>query len=334
MRLKTFTAPTTAEAMRMVRAEMGDDAIIVSTQRDTNGGAARVTAAVEDFSDEHESFATGGGGDLGKTETAIREALNFHGTPPRLTERLIEEACSLKSGNPTLALAGALDAHFGFKPLGEAGDAKPIMLVGPPGAGKTITAAKLAARSTLAGHKPDIATIDTKRAGGVEQLSVFTRILNLDLKTVETVNEISRLAETWKQGGPVYIDTMGVNPYSDTEMETLDLFIKAAGAEPVLVMAAGCDAMEAADTATSFSLIGAGRLLATRLDIARRLGGILAAADVLAAGHMKFCNVSITPHVADGLSPINPASLARLIMPGSTETTQELEPSPMTEAIL
>jgi flagellar biosynthesis protein FlhF len=334
MRLKTFTAPTTAEAMRMVRAEMGDDAIIVSSQRDADGGGARVTAALEDFADEHEDFGAVGGADLRKTESAIREALNFHGTPPRLIERLIEEAGCLKADNPTLALAGALDAHFGFRPLNESGDAKPIMLVGPPGAGKTITAAKLAARATLAGRKPYIATIDTKRAGGVEQLSVFTRILELDLKTVKTVDEMRRLAETWKEGGPIYIDTMGVNPYSDTEMETLDQFIKAAGAEAVLVMAAGCDAMEAADTATSFSLIGARRLLVTRLDIARRLGGTLAAADVLASGHMKFCNVSITPQIADGLSPINPASLARLIMPGSTETMQELEISPMTEATL
>ncbi len=333
MRLKTFTAPTTAEAMRMVRAEMGSEAIIVSSQRDMDGGA-RVTAAVEDFAEEHDDFRYGGGWDSRQVEAAIRQALNFHGTPPRLTERLIEEACALKADNPTLALAGALDAHFGFKPLDEAGDTKPIMLVGPPGTGKTITTAKLAAQSTLAGHKPHIATIDAKRAGGVEQLSVFTRILGLDLKIVESVDEMFQLAETWQEGSPVYIDTMGVNPYSDNEMETLSQFIKAADAEPVLVMAAGGDAMEAADIATSLSLIGAGRLLVTRLDIARRLGGILAAADVLASGHMKFCNVSITPQVADGLSPINPGSLARLIMPGSTETPEQLEPAPITEAAI
>ncbi len=48
MRLKTFNAPTLAEAMEAVRAEMGDDAIIVSTQRGAEGGGARVVAALED----------------------------------------------------------------------------------------------------------------------------------------------------------------------------------------------------------------------------------------------------------------------------------------------
>lgn len=33
MRLKTFTVPSTTEAMRLVRDEMGEEAIIVSTRR-------------------------------------------------------------------------------------------------------------------------------------------------------------------------------------------------------------------------------------------------------------------------------------------------------------
>ena len=40
MRLKTYTAPTMAEAMEMARQEMGEDAIIVSTQRGTGGHGA------------------------------------------------------------------------------------------------------------------------------------------------------------------------------------------------------------------------------------------------------------------------------------------------------
>ncbi|PIR17362.1 MAG: GTP-binding protein, partial [Elusimicrobia bacterium CG11_big_fil_rev_8_21_14_0_20_64_6] len=47
MRLKTYTAPTTAEAMAIVRRELGDQAIIVSTQKDADGRGARVTAALE-----------------------------------------------------------------------------------------------------------------------------------------------------------------------------------------------------------------------------------------------------------------------------------------------
>ena len=47
MRLKSFTAPTMAEAMEMVRIELGDDAIIVSTQRAAGQKGVRITAALE-----------------------------------------------------------------------------------------------------------------------------------------------------------------------------------------------------------------------------------------------------------------------------------------------
>ena len=100
-------------------------------------------------------------------------------------------------------------------------------------------------------------------------------------------------------------------------MDHLSGLVQAAGAEPVLVLAAGGDAMESADIAASFAAIGAGRLVVTRLDMARRLGSILAAAD---AARMRFSDVSITPQVADGLSPINPLSLARLIMPHTPQS--------------
>ena len=61
-----------------------------------------------------------------------------------------------------------------------------------------------------------------------------------------------------------------------------------------------------------FCRAGAHRLLVTRLDAARRLGSVLVAADT---AKLKFCDLSVTPHVAEGLTPINPVSLARLLLP-------------------
>ena len=199
------------------------------------------------------------------------------------------------------------------------------MLVGPPGAGKTVTVAKLAARAILAGRSAALITTDTQRAGGVEQLAAFTRILNIQLKTAHTTAELRRtVADRLAEDGPLYIDTPGTNPFSDSEMDHLSGLIRVAKAEPVLVLPAGGDAMEAAEIASSFADIGATRLLVTRLDMVRRVGGILAAAD---AARLKFCDVSITPYVADGLSAVNALSLARLIMPHSVETSFRTEAS-------
>ena len=326
MRLKTYSSATMAEAMNLVRREMGEDAIIVSTQKGGEGEGVRVTAASEPvLSNEFDIEARGKVTCLGPTET-LHQALLFHATPTLLSERLLVSAASVRADDPIMAAAGALDARFAFSPLPETTDGKPVMLVGAPGAGKTVTVAKLAARAILAEKTVDLVSTDTQRAGGIEQLAAFARILRVELKTADTPEAMNRAVETRDAGTFLYIDTAGTNPFSDAEMDNLSSLIGAANAEPVLVLAAGGDAMESADIAASFAAIGATRMLITRLDMTRRLGSVLAAAD---AGGLKFCDISITSHIADGLSPINPVSLARLIVPHDAQS--EIKPH-LTEA--
>ena len=47
MRIKCYTATTMTDAMQLVRDELGDDAVIISTQRGANGKGVRITAALE-----------------------------------------------------------------------------------------------------------------------------------------------------------------------------------------------------------------------------------------------------------------------------------------------
>jgi flagellar biosynthesis protein FlhF len=122
----------------------------------------------------------------------------------------------------------------------------------------------------------------------------------------------------------VFIDSPGINPFLRSDTAYLRELIEAADVEPILVLAAGIDPMEGAEAGESFARVGATRLLATRLDMARRLGGILAAAD---QGQLMFSEVTISPHVANGLVPIHPLSLAKLILP---RRAQEGAPSGQT----
>ena len=313
MRLKTYSAPTLAKAMELVRQEMGENAIIVSTQTGLDGSGARVTAALEDPAADEAAFGNWNG-DARDTEEDLRGVLAFHGVPPAIADRLFDASRGFEGEGSVMALAGALDTVFSFKPLTDKACARPLMVVGPPGAGKTIATAKLATRARRAGHRPLVITTDTRRAGGVEQLQAFTRILGLDLATATSPAALAEAAAT--AGAGVLIDTPGTNPFGDIEMEDLRELVRAADAEPLMVLAAGGDAMEAADMATSFVAIGARRLIATRLDIARRLGGLIAAA---AVPGVSFTEVSISPHVADGLTAINPVSLARLLLPQQTD---------------
>jgi flagellar biosynthesis protein FlhF len=85
----------------------------------------------------------------------------------------------------------------------------------------------------------------------------------------------------------------------------------AAGAEPVLVLSAACDATLLAEIAASFANLGVRRLIATHVDVSRRLGAVLAAAD---ASRIALAQISVTPYLARGLGAMNAAVCARLIL--------------------
>jgi flagellar biosynthesis protein FlhF len=323
MRMKSFFAPTMTEAMELVRFEMGAQSIIVAT-RDEKDGAV-ITAAIEDTTDnglkKSEKLAPEELPDFNTADTVdvIRQSLSYHGLPVTLSERLAGSATDIIADTPTLALAAAMDEAFTFAPISslltskaKIKNAPRVLIMGPPGAGKTITTAKLAALATLNKMPPQVITTDCKRAGGIEQLAAFTRILKIDLQSIEDADGLSKLLEGTTKDTPVLIDSQGTNPFDEQEMEHLKSLASVAGAENVLVLAAGGDALEAAEIAREFSRIGATRLVVTRLDMTRRLGSILAAAD---AGKLALSDVSINPDVVEGINPINPVSLARLIMP-------------------
>ena len=302
-----------AEAMNLVRQELGEDAIIVSTQRSSDGQGVRITAALEaPDGDENITRALAGENTTPFSE-GVREALTYHGVPARLIEKMVMTARSVEVGSPTMACAAALEGHFDFAPLPERKAPRPFMLVGPPGSGKTITVAKLAARARLAGRPVGVITIDTIRAGAVEQLTAFTKILEVEIHQVRGTDTLPHAVATMIENYDlVFIDSPGLNPFSHHDMNYLKALTHSADIEPILVLAAGGDTGEAADIGESFSACGATRILATRLDMTRRLGSILAAAD---AGQLMFSEVSINPHVATGLCAINPVSMARMILP-------------------
>lgn len=312
MRLKTFTAPTMTEAMAEVRAALGRDAVIVSTFEGRQGTGVQITAALEEklpqppvFKEdsEHETI-DGRAGAL-----SLAQILAYHGLPKQLHERLVSLARSMDADDSEQALAGALDAGFNFSPL-NLRPGQPVMLIGEPGAGKTVAVAKLAARVVMKGKPCRVISTDTIRAGGIAQLSGFTDILQTPLQTASAPDELRSALSSAADDDYVLIDSPGTNPFSHGEVKDLKRFL-IKGIEPVLVMAAGGDASEAADIAAAFRPLGAQRIVFTRIDVTRRYGSIVAAAD--AAG-MMLGDVSLSPFVAEGMKTINPVSLARLLL--------------------
>ncbi|MBU3656090.1 MAG: hypothetical protein FGM23_07025 [Alphaproteobacteria bacterium] len=319
MRLKSYQAATMKEALALVREELGEEAIILSSARGDGGFGIKVTAAVDTPEPAVVDSAPMDNTDLESPANRpdiirlLAEVLTSHGVDESLTQRLLRTVASLPVRSPLQGLAAALDAQFGFNPVRLDRLHKPIMLVGPPGVGKTATLAKLSAQAVLAGLEPLVATADLMRAAAVSQLETYTNALQLPLSVVANHQEMLKLLEQAKPQQLVLLDSGGINPWMDDEMAQLQQLVGTDMVfEPVLVLAAGGDTLEMAEAAEHFRAhLPISRLVITKLDLARRLGGVLSAA---MAGKLYLADASMSPQVADGVNAMTPLALARLLL--------------------
>lgn len=311
MRPKRFSAANMGQAMADVRKALGETAYIVSTYESQRGRGTTVNARQGETRQDNPSKSTPERSLDGVPDwPKVAQALAFHRTPPQLAKQLLSDAQGFGEIDPALALAGALDARFRFERFPESSEV-PVMLVGPPGSGKTVTAVKLAARHVIAGRPVNLITTDSVRSGAFEQLAAFAHLMDCPLRKASSPDELAAALSDAEPNALVIIDTPGTNSLNAAELKDLRGFVDRSGASPILVMAAGGDPFEAVEVAESFAGLGALRLHATRLDAARRLGSLLAAGG---GRSLAFCEVSVTPFVANGLSPINPVSLARILL--------------------
>ncbi|MFY9288567.1 MAG: GTPase [Alphaproteobacteria bacterium] len=316
MRLKSFHGPSLTEAMRLVRDALGENAIIVAT-RDDEAGGVRVTAAIDDITTSTPSTTQPPEPPEGSEAIEIiAEALTRHQVPNHLAERLLATATQFANDDPVLALGAAFDAHFQFQPIIDDKMDKPLVLVGPPGAGKTLCTAKFATKSTMSKRAVTVITTDVERAGGMEQLAAFTRLLKLNLIEIEDSHAL-RDAIGLQRGSNVFVDTAGRNPFNDLERQQLNALILAAGGDATLVLPAGMDAVEATDMAHEFRNVGASRILFTRIDMVKRLGSLLR---IAFDAHLPLANYSASAKVTEPPLPFNPVALARLILPRNVKT--------------
>jgi flagellar biosynthesis protein FlhF len=301
MRLRTFTGRSTTEAMAAVRAALGPDAVIVSANDDGNGNT-RVTAALDD--------RDSGAPDIPAVDMAIGEALDFHAPTASMRARLIDAALQSAIEAPSEALAAALRHTFRFAPL--RAETHAIVLVGTPGAGKTVTAAKLATRAVLAGKRVRLISTDLARAGGTAQLEAFAKILDVPFATADGAASLGSLVTLADPKERLIIDTAGANPFNAGDRRELAALIGASRAKPLLVVAAGTDAADGTERAQIFADLGCTRAIVTQLDATRRLGSVLTIVD---AADLAFAEAGIASDIADGLAALTPALLARLLLP-------------------
>ena len=130
-----------------------------------------------------------------------------------------------------------------------------VLLAGPPGAGKTMTAAKLAARTVLAGGRVRLVSADAARAGAIGQLplspaSSTCRSIRRDEAALRALAAGGEAAEllAHRHGGR--------QPAISAEDCASCAAHRASAAEPLMVLPAGGDAVDMVEMVRTFARLG------------------------------------------------------------------------------
>ena len=340
MKLRTFLAKDMREALASVRAEMGPEAVIVASERGKGGGIV-VRAAFDEPEVEAPIAASGSSASedpapsgfeasyhdglirrlRAPAEGARRSSRNFdraellsllhgHRAPDTLAHELAEAAEKSALNDMTLALASALDKRMRASPL-DLQTCPASLLCGPPGAGKTATAAKIAAHARLAGRAVHLIAADATGAGAVARLETFAGHLGAEIFVAGNAAQLEkRVAESCSQGALGIVDTAGFDPRHAKSRTAFSALARIENLQALAVLSATGDAEETAEIARALVTLGATHMIVTCLDLARRAGALLAAA-VQGAPLAYVCR---SPFAAGVLETLTPLSVSRLLI--------------------
>lgn len=153
-----------------------------------------------------------------------------------------------------------------------------ICLVGPQGAGKTTTIAKIAAQYVLTHGRSDIAilTTDTARVGAQEQLRAYGRILQVPVHVAADEEEAVKTYRLLRKKNLVLIDTAGISFRDKQGISELHRLVAAMqGVQVFLTLPADTENYVQSEIIDAYAAFNASGAVLTRIDEAMRLGGAM-----------------------------------------------------------
>lgn len=154
---------------------------------------------------------------------------------------------------------------------------KVVFFVGPTGVGKTTTLAKIAAQLVM---KKDwdigLITSDTYRIAAVEQLKVYSEILNIPLEVIYSEEDMYKALVQLKEKDFIFVDTIGKNHRELGEEDELFRMINSIkNKEIYLVLSSTTDFATLKSIISKYEFIHNYKIIFTKIDEAERLGNIL-----------------------------------------------------------
>jgi flagellar biosynthesis protein FlhF len=185
--------------------------------------------------------------------------------------------------------------------------------VGPTGAGKTTTLAKIAARSALEEKlKVGLITTDTYRIAAVEQLKTYARIMEIPIEVVPDKTAFRRALAKLSDRDLVLVDTPGKSSVEPGYIDKLrDLFQLENPVETNLLLPLTSSQDNLAENLARFKPVGYQSIIFTKLDESRHFGMIY---NVIDQERKPVSYVTNGQNVPQDIEKTDAGRLAKIIM--------------------
>ncbi|TDV30654.1 flagellar biosynthesis protein FlhF [Stenotrophomonas sp. CC22-02] len=177
-------------------------------------------------------------------------------------------------------MLGLISRRLPIAPVDPLEEGGVIALVGPTGAGKTTTIAKLASRFAEKHAPRDVAlvTTDTTRIGAREQLYGYGRQLGIAVHEANSGTDLDQLLERLKDYKLVLIDTAGLGPRDRALAAQLQWLRAARQVRTLLVLPANTSFGDMDEVVRRFGAANLQGLVLSKLDETGRFGNALSVA--------------------------------------------------------
>lgn len=189
------------------------------------------------------------------------------------------------------------------------------IFIGPPGVGKTTTLLKLASYYTFEKNRDTaIITTDIYRAGAVEQLKMYGKILDVPIEVAFNVREFERVLRKFNSKDVVLIDSAGRNRKDGEYIERLRKFIYTIplqGFKIYLVMSIIDNSKYLKEIFNTYRQLHPTSIIMSKLDEATSLGNII---NVPAYTNLPIAYITNGQNIPGDIEPAESKKLSNLIL--------------------
>ncbi|MEA3546417.1 MAG: AAA family ATPase [Thermodesulfobacteriota bacterium] len=305
MKIKRFEAPDNITAFALVKKELGENAVILSSKTLEKGSRnARfeviaamdyeletVTAPPTETARQKAPSTYGDHSFRGnvpkqKAEQKDRGEINFESRDLKMRfSRMLKEqtrkeglkkpAQKNKSAEKTKVekWRDSIIDQIHINPLKIKKSTQPeiLALVGPTGVGKTTSAAKLAAWFSLRENcRVTLLSMDCYRIGATDQLRTYARIMRLPCEIVLRKKDLADAISRHQDSDLIIIDTAGKSPYDpDHVAELKNWFAPFDSIQPYLVLSASTKKEDIKTIINSYTPLDIASLIISKVDETR-----------------------------------------------------------------